>query len=191
VPGLAHLQSDQPLSIVSNGGAAGHSSSYGALVANNTEICVSVAGTPTEGLLPGSFRAESYGCLDILRLLFHLVTYRRLTPTSFLHNFYCDNKGLITRLQKATGPLNPFPRHYLRSDIDVEMQILDTLSLLAISLTYVHVKGHQDDDPTAHHNPNGPKKPLCRQAVLNIEYDCMATAALLTAPTAPAVTFFL
>jgi hypothetical protein len=74
-PGLlAHLQSDQPLSIVSDGGAAGDSGSYGALVANNTEIYVSVTGT-TEGLLPAPFRAESYGCLAILRLLFHFATY--------------------------------------------------------------------------------------------------------------------
>jgi hypothetical protein len=187
-PGLmTQLRSDEPLFIVSDGGAAGNSGSYGALVANNTETYVSVVGT-TEGLLPGSFRAESYGCLAILRLIFHLVTYHRLPPTSFLHNFYCDNQGLVTRLQKAAGPLKRFPRHYLRSDIDVEMQIVDTLRLLAISLTYIHVKGHQDDDPQA--NQTGPTKPLSRQAVLNIECNRMVTAALLNAPTAPAITFF-
>jgi hypothetical protein len=78
----------------------------------------------------------------------------------------------------------------LRSDIDMEMQIVDTLRLLAISLTYIHVKGHQDNDPQASSNQTGPTKPLSRQAVLNIECDRMATAALLNAPTAPAVTFF-
>jgi hypothetical protein len=184
---LAHLQSDTPLYIVSDGGAAGNSGSYGALVANNTAIYVSVAGT-TEGLLPGSFRAESYGCLAILRLIFQPLTYHRLPPSSFLHNFYCDNKGRLTRLAKAASPLKPFPRHYLRSDIDVEMQIMDTLRLLAISLTYIHVKGHQDDTP-ALQNPNSPKTPLSRPAVLNIECDRIATSALLTAPTAPVVTF--
>jgi hypothetical protein len=53
------------------------------------------AGT-TEGLLLGSFGAESYGCLAILRLILHLVTYHRLPPTSFRHNFYCDKQGLLT-----------------------------------------------------------------------------------------------
>jgi hypothetical protein len=72
-----------------------------------------------------------------------MVIYHRLPPTSFLHNFYCDNQGLLTQLAKAAGPLKPFPRHYLRSDIDVEMQILDTLRLRAIFLTYIHVNGHQ------------------------------------------------
>jgi hypothetical protein len=184
-PGLlAHLQSDEPLYIVSDGGAAGDSGSYGALVANGDALYVSVAGT-TEGILPGSFRAESYGCLAILRLIFHLVTYNRLTPTSFLHNFYCDNKGLLTRLKHtAEDPLTPFPRHYLQSDIDVEMQILDTLRLLALTLTYIHVKGHQDTNTAP-----GPKTPLSRQATLNIECDRLATTALKTASPAHDVYF--
>jgi hypothetical protein len=168
---------------VSDGGAAGDSGSYVALVANGTALYVSVAGT-TEGILPGSFRAESYGCLAILRLIFHRVTYNRLPPTSFLHNFYCDNKGLLTRLKHAAGPLTKFPRHYLRSDINVEMQILDTLRLLTLTLTYIHVKGHQDTIPVP-----GPKTLLSRQATLNIECDRLATVALKTAPPTHADTF--
>jgi hypothetical protein len=179
---LTQLQSNDPLYIVSDGGAAGNLCSYGALVANSTEIYVSVAGT-TEGILPGSFRAESYGCLAILRLIFHLVTYHRLAPPSVLHNFYYDNQGLLTRLEHAAGPLMPFPRHYLRSDIDVEMQILDTLRLLELKLQYIHVKGHQDTATT------GPTKPLSRQANLNVTCDKIATASLQTAAPASSVTF--
>jgi hypothetical protein len=58
---LTQLLSDEPLYIVSDRGATGHLGSYSALAANDTEIYVSVAGT-TEGTLPGSFCAESYGC---------------------------------------------------------------------------------------------------------------------------------
>jgi hypothetical protein len=133
---LAQLQSADNLYIVSDGGADGDVGSF--------EIFASLSGH-TEGIEPGSYRAESYGCLAILRLIYHLVTFYSLQPTVFRHTFYCDNESLIKRLTKAAGPHAPFPRHFLRSDMDIEMQIQDTLSLLAISLTYKHVKGHQDD----------------------------------------------
>jgi hypothetical protein len=93
-----------------------------------------------------------------------------------IQHFYCDNQGLITRLNHAAGPLKPFPRHFLRSDIDLELQILDTIRLLAIHLSYHHVKGHQDDaEPT--------DVPLTREAQLNVECDVLATAALVLLPS--------
>jgi hypothetical protein len=132
---LAQLQSAKNLYIVSDGGADGD----------------------------GSYRAESYGCLAILRLIYHLVTFYSLHPTVFRHTFYCDNKSLIKRLKKAAGPHAPFPRHFIRSDMDSEMQIQDTLSMLAISLTYKHGKGHQDDDDVLESLP-------C-EVILNVECD--------------------
>jgi hypothetical protein len=178
---LAQLQEDSHLYIVSDGGAAGDCGSFGALVANAHSIFASLSGT-TEGIEPGSYRAKRYGCLAILRLVFHLVTFHKLPPPAFTHTFYCDNKSLITRLTKADGPLLPFLRHFLRSDMDVEMQIRDTLRLLAINLAYKHVKGHQDDD--------APTTALPREAILNIECDRLASIALATVNPSPTVQFF-
>jgi hypothetical protein len=64
--------------------------------------------------------------------------------------------------------------------MDLELQILDTIRLLAIELEYTHVKGNQDDDSDA---------PLTREAHLNVVCDLIATAALHNAQPAPAVDF--
>jgi hypothetical protein len=47
--------------------------------------------------------------------------------------------------------------------MDIEMQIQDTLNLLAIPLTYKHVKGHQDNADVLESLP--------RKAILNVECD--------------------
>jgi hypothetical protein len=54
--------------------------------------------------------------------------------------------------------------------MDIEMQILDTLRLLDIKLTFKHVKGHQDSAVASNDLP--------REAILNIECDRLASIAL-------------
>jgi hypothetical protein len=145
---IAYCQTDGILFVVSDGGAAKECGSYGALLATDDAILVKISEV-TEGALPGSFRAESYGWLAIFRVIYHFSRYYQLDPILCRNSFYCDNKGLISRLNFAAGPLAPFPRHFLRSDIDLEMQIMDTIRLLGIDVRYNHVTGHQDDnDPT-------------------------------------------
>jgi hypothetical protein len=56
-----YFSTDGSLFIVSDGGAANERGSYGTVLATSDDILVQVSGT-TEGTLPGSFRAESYGC---------------------------------------------------------------------------------------------------------------------------------
>jgi hypothetical protein len=122
-----YFSTDGALFIVSDGGAAHERGSYGAVLASDDAILAQISGT-TEGALPGSFRAESYRCLAIIRLVYHFRLHHRLDPILCRNDFYCDNQGLITRLTFAAGPLSPFPRHFLRSDVDIEMQILDNIS---------------------------------------------------------------
>jgi hypothetical protein len=178
---LALLRLDEPLFVVSDGRASDERGSFGALLATDNEIFVRISGS-TEGAAPGSFRAESYGCLAIFRLVYHFRQYHLIDPITCLHHFYCDNQGLITRLKHAAGPLQPFPRHFLWSDIDLKLQILDTVRLLTITMSYHHVKGHQDVATSA-------DIPLTREANLNVECDILATAALLLAQPAPLVAF--
>jgi hypothetical protein len=98
------------------------------------------------------------------------------------NKFYCDNLGLIARLTQAASSRTPFPRNYLRSDMDLETQIVDTLRLMTLSLTYTHVLGHHYTDQA--------DEPLTREATLNVECDHLATAALQTATPSPLVTPF-
>jgi hypothetical protein len=108
--------------------------------------------------------------------------YYEIDPITCQNRFHCDNQGLITRLNHAAGPLKPFPQHFLRSNIDLEMQILHRIRLLAITVSYHHVRGHQDEyQPTT--------IPLTHEAVLNVECDVFATNALAAALPASNVTF--
>jgi hypothetical protein len=174
--------------LVSDGGAAGDVGSFGALLASDDAIFVKLSGT-TEGALPGSFCAESYGCLAIFRFLYHFRRYHHPNPGRCRNTFYCNNLGLIKRLDFAHGPLKPFPRHYLRSDMDLELQIIDTIRLLEISVKYQHVLGHQDDDDDADDDLHAPSVPLTREAKLNVQCDHLASAALRAAQPAHNVTF--
>jgi hypothetical protein len=105
---IEHLQTDQALFVVSDRGADAECDSYGAVLATADAVLVKTSGS-TEGALPGSFRAESYGCIAIFRLLYHFLLYFGLDPILCLNTFYCDNKGLVARHNFATGPLSPFP----------------------------------------------------------------------------------
>jgi hypothetical protein len=96
--------------------------SFGALVASN-DVTFAIVSDTTAGVLPGSYRAESYCCLSILRFLNHFMVYHKVASRQSYNNFYCDNLGLIMRLKHATGPLPHFPHNYLRSDMDLKMQI--------------------------------------------------------------------
>jgi hypothetical protein len=179
---IAHFLLSAPLYVVLDGGAAGEVGSFDALLASAEEIYVRLSGT-TEGALPGSFRAESYSCLAVLRFVYHFRRFHNLDLILCCNTFYCDNEGLIKRLKFAHGPLAPFPWHYLRSDMDLELQILDTIRLLAITLAYTHVLGHQDGDAA------NEASPLTRKATLNVECDRLASAALSSAQPAPIVNF--
>jgi hypothetical protein len=157
---IVSLSSDASLYIVSDGGASLHKGSFGAGLADDDTVFVKIYGS-TKGDAPRSYRAESYGCLAILRFLYHFRLFHQLDPIISRNKVFCDNKGLISRLDRAAGPQTPFPHHFLCFEINLEMQICDTLQMLAISLTYHHVKGHQDGAPVD-------KTPLTRQARLNV-----------------------
>jgi hypothetical protein len=176
---LAHLQSDAPLYLVSDGGADRDSGSFGALTADADTILISLSGT-TEGVSPGSFRAESYGCLAILRLIYHLTIFNDIPSPTIHQCFFCDNKGPLARLERALTQ-TPFPQHYLHSDMNIEMQILDTLRTMNFTLTFKHVKGHQDSTLDL--------KDLPREAILNIECNRLASKALQSATHTHTVQF--
>jgi hypothetical protein len=178
---LVHLLSDDVLFLVSDGGADANLGSFGALVALDESTFATVSGM-TEGVLPGSYWAESYGCLAILRFLYNFMVYHKVTSPKTLNKFYCNNLSLITRLKQAVGSLPHFPRNYLHSDMDLEMQIVDTLRLMELSLSCTHVLGHQDETDN--------DQPLTREAALNVAFDHLATAELQTAAPSPLVTSF-
>ena len=132
-----------------------------------------------EGDAPGTpemhsaFRSESYGILGTITFLKLQHDYLNINwPANKKLHLYCDNKGLIQRLNNHLhSPITP--REYLLTDSDVELQILwsfDALQQTGIHIRLFHVKGHQDNTI--------PYDELSRPAQLNVQADKLATIQL-------------
>jgi hypothetical protein len=140
---LLHLlRTDTSLLLCSDGGAADSKGSYGSVIASDDSILTELRGQ-AHGANPRSFRAEGYGLLANLRLIRHLLLFFDIPRTSSPLTIYCDNKGLLERLQSTRASTYTKPRRFLFSEADIEMQILDTLSTLATKVNLEHVKGHR------------------------------------------------
>jgi hypothetical protein len=161
---LRALRTDPHLFLASDGGAADKKGSFGALLANSDTVILECA--------------EGYVLLTILRLVFHdrYFYITRNHPLRF--TLFCENKSLLDRLTASRA----FPRRYLYSEADVEMQILSALSSLG-NVTLKHVKGHQDE------NDDG--EPLSWEAQLNQRYDELARTHLDSARDTPPLVPFL
>ena len=179
---LQALRLDASLFLCSDGGAADSKGSYGSVIASDDRILTELRGQ-AHGANPRSFRAEGYGLLANLRLIRHLMVFFDIQRTSSVLTLYCDNQGLLDRLAKSRESLYVKPRRFLLSESDLEMQILDTLSLLATTAHLKHVKGHQDDSLLPEELP--------WPAKLNVRCDTLATEELqhIEHPT-PLVPFF-
>ena len=134
----------------SDGGARDPVGSFGAVMASQQSahgtqdrIILEIGGY-AYGLTPSSFRAESYGQLAILRLLFHIKTYFKI-PLHCEFRFLLDNSGRISRTATLLRNPNLAPRRCLISDFDLDMQILDTLQQLGITPKAEHVHSHQEE----------------------------------------------
>jgi hypothetical protein len=174
------IETASTLYLCSDGGAKDKKGSYGAVLATEDTILAEVGGR-AHGANPRSFRAEGYGMLAILRLLFHLSHYWTLQREGTLL-LLCDNAGLLQRVEKARSAKYIQPRRFLYSEADLEMQILDTLQLLQSTFGLEHILGHQDQDPD---------EPLTWKATLNVHCDAIATAQLAQLDTVETTVPFL
>jgi hypothetical protein len=103
---------------------------------------------PTFGLLPGSFRAESYGMLSALLFLDTYFKHydTKLNATTIL-KFYCDSSLLLKRVARAQNQSWLNPTTCLASDFDLESGIMELIKALPITIKFIHVvKSHQDKD---------------------------------------------
>jgi hypothetical protein len=67
------------------------------------------------------------------------------------HNFFCDGKSLLQRIQQALNRSWVNPLQCLAPDFDLESGMLDTLASLSVSFKFPWVKtSHQDDNAAVH-----------------------------------------
>jgi hypothetical protein len=133
------------LYLVSDGGAKDDLGSFGWELAIGRTVLWTCKG-PTFGLDPRSFRAESYGLISVLVFLDHYLQFFHVIVSATVeHLFYCDNKGLINRIDSSMNYSWTNPNHCLASESDLESGILEILRRLPFKLSLNHVKGHQDE----------------------------------------------
>ena len=167
---LKILREGNELLFCSDGGADNQAGSYGSAIAIKDQLLLSTAGRAF-GLDPQSFRAEAYGMLANLRLIFHITTFYEI-PLYGNTKLYCDNKGLIALILKARKNDNKSPRRFLTAEIDIEMQIIDTMQQLQMEICeIIHVPGHQDEKETFEN--------LTWESKMNVYCDQLATKELI------------
>jgi hypothetical protein len=115
--------------------------SYGALMATDKHILVECGGR-TQGSNPRSFRAEGYGILAVLRLVFHLRYYYITRNAALRFRLYCDSESLLKRIVASWALTRTIPRRFLFLEVNVEMQILTAVSAVGFKVAFEHVEGH-------------------------------------------------
>jgi hypothetical protein len=106
---------------------------------------------PTFGLLPGSFRAESYGMMSALLFLdTYFKPYGTQLDATTILKFYCDSSSLLKRIARTHNRSWINPTTCLAADFDLESGIIDLLLALPITIKCIHVKSHPDDDTEVH-----------------------------------------
>jgi hypothetical protein len=94
---LIALRSKDCILFASDGGAADHLASFGAVLAMHDTILLECGGR-AKGGNPRSFRAEGYGILAILRLSFHVRTLYVTRNPNLRFKLYYDSESLLKRI---------------------------------------------------------------------------------------------
>ena len=104
----------------------------------NCEILLWQCKGPAFGLKPGSFRAGSYGLFSALLFLQSYTEYYYITiETDTLHDFLCNSKSLLKRIQRAITCSWANLSHCLASDYNLESGIVDIIATLGILFNYL------------------------------------------------------
>jgi hypothetical protein len=163
------LRTEPELYLAANGGAAEFRGSFGCVVATGDRILAECGGL-TEGADPKSFRAEGYGLLTILRLVYHLRWFYVTWNPTLRFTAYSDSESLLKRIKASLKLTYAVARRTIFSEANVEMQILAALAAFHLMPTLCHVEGHQDTKYL--------DRPLSWDAQLNQRCDGIATAHL-------------
>jgi len=163
---LYHLQQQQHLIICSDAGVDSAKYSSCAWTIYGSEVL-----WQGKGIVPGnhddmySGRSEAFGILTALMFLSHYLHHypHPIEPQCHSLLVYCDNSGVVTQATKYSKATIIYPTLTTTNDYDVFREITHVVQTLhQFSITFLHVKGHQDQHKKPH---------LVLPACLNIECD--------------------
>ena len=129
----------------SDGSAVALEGTYGWVLCSEDGTRLAHGAGLVDGHDPRSFRAEGQGMLSVVCLLRRLFEWCQ-SSTAITGVLATDNTGLIDRVHAQSKLKYPIPNQVFQPDWDMVQAIVQTQQAFAISSTYQHVKGHQDDD---------------------------------------------
>jgi hypothetical protein len=123
------------------------SASFGLTIvheASGTSILQAMGAAP--GIQPSSFRAEAYGALAVLRVIWRLSHFTGKELSLSLRH-WIDNLGLVRRINSELKRQYPDPYSTLHPDWDVIQNLVSTVKSLGHDCFYKAqwIKSHQDD----------------------------------------------
>jgi hypothetical protein len=150
----------------SDGSAMANQGSFGWILALPDETWLAHGAGPVDGHDPQSFSAEAQGMLSVVCFLSRI---RKWTSSSAILSgvLAMDNSGLVDRAKAQTIIRYPVPNSTFQSDWDVVELIVVQVITAKMTVTYKHVKGHQDKDI--------PYAELPFLAQLNVDADKLAS----------------
>jgi hypothetical protein len=175
-PHQLHLTLSQAdnLLLVSDGGADNSIGSTGWIIADSLGNRLVKGSSSVPGVDPRSYRAKGYTMASGLTFLRHICLYCQHLNQLQLTKLYCNNLGLLRKLNYFfTYRLAPI-KCVLHSEYDVLAQSYLLLQEYLVMPKILHVKGHQDD-----------KTPYCNltlPAQLNCDAGSLATTELRSLP---------
>ena len=149
----------------SDGSAGDNSMSFAWRMALPSGRRVVQCAGPAFGHIQSSYRGEGYGVLSAVRFVFHWFLFCGESP-QWSYKYLADNTGILDAIIRDLEYDETWPNTTLEDDWDIRNEIKNTIKLIGRPASFIHVKGHQDDD--------SPAAELSLEAQLNIEADSLA-----------------
>ena len=179
----AKIQHLNEVLIVSDGGAAEDFGSFGWVMGLWDGTRLAQGSGVVYGHDPKSYRAEAHGAKASSLFMLHALEYCKHLVQDHDRGFhyYCDNEGLLKKLEVFRKYNNAVTANCLKSEWDIVSSIHTTHTRFQWPPFLYHVKGHQDD----HHD----LEDLDLPTIMNIEADALATQALTNGKSQPIIPF--
>jgi hypothetical protein len=129
--------------LVSDGGAV--AGSYGWVVSTKEGTKIAQGSGSVFGCNPQSYRAEGYGAKAGTLFLIHCFTYCNVSIPEGQFTFYCDNEGLLKKLQYMRSYNNAINAAVLHLEWDIVSAVHRLQSKFQPPPDLQHLKGHQDE----------------------------------------------
>lgn len=158
---MRYLQNAQVNYLVTDGASLPLRTAYGWILALDDNTILAEGNGPAAGNTT-SYRAEAYGLHAGLRFLFLLCQFTQQTFDAL--DVFCDKKSIIGKANARLQYSTPFPTSTTSAKWDQIENAHMLVTQMRLDITYVHIKGHQDDLDTD----------LSLEAQLNVQADFLA-----------------